>query len=157
MHLRMSCEEPRRIRVGGHIGQPRRSWIIGQHPEDAKTAGSTFNRSPLLRGKPESDEALEFATRFVEGPDRGVPRGRNRAGGLRHTVQQYVQIELSNQFWAERDQLSQPVLFDEVAHAAFTQSHVGNPTSRPYVIGAPLGTRDRHLGDPGARIRTDDA
>lgn len=115
--------------MGAHVGQPEWSWITNQHPENATTARPVADRSLLLLREPASDKALELATPFVEDPECRVPRSRNRARRLQQPVQQHIQIELGNQFRPDRDQLSQPILFDNVAHVALTQ-HASNTSSR---------------------------
>ena len=127
-HRRMLCGKPGGARVGGHVGQPERSWVSNQCPKDTTTAGPSANCSLLVLGEPVSDEALEFATLFVEDPDCGVLRTRNRSRRLQQPVQHCVEIELGNQCRAERDQLAQPVDLESFARIAAFE-HASDRTS----------------------------
>ena len=103
-HRGMAGREPVRPRMRGHVGQAQRPRVadqLAQHPATARKRSDPAARLLVQAGV---EEALEPVLAFVEDAEGGIASVRQLGRGLKHVVEDRLEIELGDQRSAHRQQ-----------------------------------------------------
>ena len=133
LRLRVGCDEPRLVRVGGRNGRGRRPLLDG-------ALGAAERRSPARLGPAGLDGVV------LELQDRAVP------GGARRARRRLARADCA----AQPARLGEPhgVRPHERGRRHDVARHAeGRPLGRVCVAARRGGRRSRLLGDPGERLR----
>ena len=93
-HRRMTRRKTIGMRMGAHIGQPKRHWVRDQLAEHASSLRQIADPFPIVLVDADRDESLELRARLVSHTQRRVPGSRKLPRGLEHAPEHHLEIEL---------------------------------------------------------------